>query len=414
MKILLALIVFSLYTLRAQGQNQFATCSRKWSKIGCFRDKINPTRPLPEMLLNDRDRRSKYHQPGYRLHWGKWKESIHSLACRCAEKAKQKGYTVFGLQFYGECWSGLSAELNFNRDGQSDDCIMNLYDPVDCYQNSSQECVGKQKTNYIYRLTDNPGPQSPDVDGGFTEWSSWTECSKTCGGGEKVRERECTNPEPKGNGQPCVGDSEEAEVCNSQECSYCDKKMDVGIIIDSSSSVRRLNFEKVKAFLVQLVDKLDVDPSMTHVGVIHYNHRSFLDWGLNSEIAQNSALLEQALMKLGYKPGGTRTDRAILKATNELMKDSEGMRPGIPHVILVLTDGKTSSRSIPYPKALEKAKKLGIKVIAIGVGRAVDENELTQIAMGKSENVLKVNDFDDLVTKIKSIVKSFCDARKIQ
>lgn len=186
------------------------------------------------------------------------------------------------------------------------------------------------------------------------------------------------------------------------------------MIIDSSSSVRRLNFEKVKAFLVQLVDKLDVDPSMTHVGVIHYNHRSFLDWGLNSEIAQNSALLEQALMKLGYKPGGTRTDRAILKATNELMKDSEGMRSGIPHVILVLTDGKTSSRSIPYPKALEKAKKLGIKVIAIGVGRAVDENELTQIAMGKSENVLKVNDFDDLVTKIKSIVKSFCDARKIQ
>ena len=145
----------------------------------------------------------------------------------------------------------------------------------------------------------------------------------------------------------------------------CDKKMDVGIIIDSSSSVRRLNFEKVKAFLVQLVDKLDVDPSMTHVGVIHYNHRSFLDWGLNSEIAQNSALLEQALMKLGYKPGGTRTDRAILKATNELMKDSEGMRPGIPHVILVLTDGKTSSRSIPYPKALEKAKVLRQTIVAL-------------------------------------------------
>ena len=78
-----------------------------------------------------------------------------SLACRCAEKAKQKGYTVFGLQFYGECWSGPSAELNFNRDGGSDKCIMNLDQPTECDdQGTQQECVGQQETNYIYKLTE--------------------------------------------------------------------------------------------------------------------------------------------------------------------------------------------------------------------------------------------------------------------
>ena len=63
-----------------------------------------------------------------------------------------------------------------------------------------------------------PGPQTPDVDGNYTEWSQWTQCSKTCGGGEKTRERSCSNPAPQGNGQPCEGEPEETVVCNKQEC----------------------------------------------------------------------------------------------------------------------------------------------------------------------------------------------------
>ena len=76
------------------------------------------------------------------------------MACRCAEKARQKGYTVFGLQFYGECWSGPNAELNFNRDGVAspDQCVMNLEAPTECDPSSNQECVGTSKTNYIYKL----------------------------------------------------------------------------------------------------------------------------------------------------------------------------------------------------------------------------------------------------------------------
>ena len=79
-----------------------------------------------------------------------------SLACRCAEKASQKGYTVFGLQFYGECWSGQNAEFNFNREGAAKDekCVMNLNKPTECVQSSNQECVGTQWINYVYRLTE--------------------------------------------------------------------------------------------------------------------------------------------------------------------------------------------------------------------------------------------------------------------
>ncbi|XP_073238208.1 collagen alpha-1(XIV) chain-like [Porites lutea] len=375
------------------------------------------------MLLNDRDRYSKYHEQGYLLNWHKWKESIHSLACRCAERALQKGYNYFGLQFYGECWSGPFAEFNYSRAGVSDRCIMNhddgqpttvnLKKPTACVQAQDQECVGQQLTNYIYKLASNSGPQSPDVDGGYSQWSQWSKCSKSCGIGRKSRERTCTNPRPQGNGKSCrrLGWPDESMIC-FQECNNCDKVMDVGIDIDSSSSVRRKNYEKVKAFLIQLVDKMHISHRMTHVAVIHYNHRAYLDWDFNSDRAKNAVALKKAILNLKYQPGGTRTDIAMDKSMEEMFKVDHGQRPDVPHVLFVLTDGKTSSRSKPYEKVLKAYKDRGVKVVAIGVGPSVDNKELTEIAMGQPDNVVHVQQFDQLVSKLDEIVQKSCAAMK--
>ncbi|XP_068756342.1 matrilin-2-like isoform X2 [Montipora capricornis] len=411
MKFLFIFIALILQTWHIQGQNQFATCNRAWTKIGCFKDKVKPSRPLPEMLLNDRDRFSKYHQPGYRLNWNKWSQSQHSLACRCAEKALQKGYRVFGLQFYGECWSGPFAEFNYSRDGNSDNCIMNLQAPTACVKDDPKECVGQKNTNYIYMLTANPGPQSPDVDGGFTEWSDWSECSKTCGGGTKSRERECTNPTPQGNGRPCEGDTEETTQCNMQKCLECVKKMDVAIVVDTSSSVKRVNFEVVKTFIEKLVEQMPISSRMSHVAIVSYNHRAYKNWDFLSNNAQYLPSLQEAVSKLNYRPGGTRTDRGMSKAS-ELFSPDEGARRDVPHVLIVITDGKTSPKSKPYSEVLKPLKEKNVKIIAVGVGPMVDKNELTKIAYGNSKNVLHVDKFDDLNTRIDDITAKYCVAKK--
>ena len=56
------------------------------------------------------------------------------------------------------------------------------------------------------------------VDGGWSDFGSWTECSATCGGGVKTRSRTCTNPAPENGGADCVGDSVKTEECNSESC----------------------------------------------------------------------------------------------------------------------------------------------------------------------------------------------------
>ena len=56
------------------------------------------------------------------------------------------------------------------------------------------------------------------VDGGFTPYSNFSACSKTCGGGIQSRMRSCSNPQPRYGGKNCTGDYKEARECNTQPC----------------------------------------------------------------------------------------------------------------------------------------------------------------------------------------------------
>ena len=56
------------------------------------------------------------------------------------------------------------------------------------------------------------------VNGGWSDFGEWSECSVTCGGGMRERARTCTNPPPAYGGMDCVGDNKEVETCNTQGC----------------------------------------------------------------------------------------------------------------------------------------------------------------------------------------------------
>lgn len=105
------------------------------------------------------------------------------------------------------------------------------------WSNCSKECGEGVQTRY--RLCANPLPGSlgkdcyrfgPDkdnkpcflkicpVDGKFGAWSSFTACNKPCGGGVRIRSRQCNNPPPVFGGKPCEGPTSEEEPCNTQVC----------------------------------------------------------------------------------------------------------------------------------------------------------------------------------------------------
>ena len=42
------------------------------------------------------------------------------------------------------------------------------------------------------------------VDGGYSPFTNWSDCTETCGGGEQIRTRTCTNPPPQHFGERIV------------------------------------------------------------------------------------------------------------------------------------------------------------------------------------------------------------------
>ncbi|XP_031574004.1 uncharacterized protein LOC116307825 isoform X2 [Actinia tenebrosa] len=124
------------------------TCSVKYERVGCYNDNHSDPRPLPQLILTDRDPTDKVYS-NVTIDWGNWDSYIDDLICRCARVTQNKRFTYFGVQNYGECWSGSEAAETYNKDGDSANCITDGYEACKA---SSTECVGKEKTNFVYKV----------------------------------------------------------------------------------------------------------------------------------------------------------------------------------------------------------------------------------------------------------------------
>ncbi|XP_051803642.1 hemicentin-1 [Acanthochromis polyacanthus] len=78
--------------------------------------------------------------------------------------------------------------------------------------NGGRHCAGSDLETR--RCQGKPCP----VDGNWSEWSLWEECSRTCGQGNRTRVRTCSNPSAQHGGRPCEGKAVEVIMCSVRPC----------------------------------------------------------------------------------------------------------------------------------------------------------------------------------------------------
>ncbi|CAB3990863.1 Hypothetical predicted protein, partial [Paramuricea clavata] len=89
--------------------------------VGCYKDRAD--RAMPVFYKSFRNQINWY--------------SMESTVNQCAQVAYGSGFQYFGVQFYGECWSGAMANETYDKYGETTTCW---------------EGVGKDWTNFVYKF----------------------------------------------------------------------------------------------------------------------------------------------------------------------------------------------------------------------------------------------------------------------
>ena len=106
--------------------------------------------------------------------------------------------------------------------------------------------------------------------------------------------------------------------------------MDIALIIDSSGSIGRTNWERVKRFVKSLVSKLDVSSSGTHVAAIAYSTNPVVEMRFWN--TQSTDEVNRMIDRMTWQRGYTYTDKALQLADSDIFQIANGMRPNVPKV----------------------------------------------------------------------------------
>ncbi|XP_071141967.1 coadhesin-like [Mytilus edulis] len=92
----------------------------------------------------------------------------------------------------------------------------------------------------------------------WSDYGPWTDCTKTCSGGTRTRNRTCANPSPSNGGAVCSGSAVQIEACNTDPCpGHRTGVPKIGIVITDGKSNDQANTlaesKKARASGIQLI-----------------------------------------------------------------------------------------------------------------------------------------------------------------
>ena len=153
------------------------------------------------------------------------------------------------------------------------------------------------------------------------------------------------------------------------ECNY-----DWIFILDNSGSIGSSDFNLLREFVAQISSSLNIGLQRNLVSVISYANSASLHFGLTRHTDKSSLL--QAIRAVPYTGGSTNTAAALrLLQSNP----SLGLRNGYRHIVVFLTDGRSSDTNETLRIASQIHSTNVYDIISIGIGNA-NVQELEGIA----------------------------------
>uniref|UniRef100_A0A8C5QV57 Cochlin n=1 Tax=Leptobrachium leishanense TaxID=445787 RepID=A0A8C5QV57_9ANUR len=202
------------------------------------------------------------------------------------------------------------------------------------------------------------------------------------------------------------------KVCSHEHllCSKtCYNSVNIGFLIDGSSSVGDLNFRLMLEFIMSIVRAFEVSDVGAKVGAIQFTYDQRTEIGLNDFSSKEEVM--QALRNVRYMSGGTATGDAINFAVRTLFQSTkEGHNKNF---LVIITDGQ-SYDDVRGPA--NAAHAAGVTVFTVGVAWAPLDDLKDMASEPKNSHTFFTREFPGLEQIAPSIVRGICrdylDAQK--
>ena len=193
----------------------------------------------------------------------------------------------------------------------------------------------------------------------------------------------------------------------------CRANVDVGFLLDSSGSLSN-DYATEKDFLKVLAGEFGISPNGSRASVITFS--GIAEHSIRLKDHDDFSSFMDAVDNIPLMGSTTRIDTALRLTQKEMFSLSSGARPGLPKILIVLTDGSQTQEAGSEDPGLiaEELRKSGVRVIVIGIGAGVSPLELLQLA-GKETSVFSASSFEELIGGefVRDVTKTSCEEGKI-
>ncbi|XP_059722550.1 von Willebrand factor A domain-containing protein 1 isoform X2 [Haemorhous mexicanus] len=165
---------------------------------------------------------------------------------------------------------------------------------------------------------------------------------------------------------------------------------DLLFLLDSSASVSRHEFSKVKEFMWDLLHPFTFGPRDVQTSIIHISTTPSMEFPFDQHLT--SSALRKAIGATRQLMGDTNTGQALSYAREKLFSSEAGARPDVPKVLVWVTDG-FSTDDISEPMQLLKDRGVTVFIVSTGRGNFL---QLSAAASPPSDRHLHFVDVDDL------------------
>lgn len=179
----------------------------------------------------------------------------------------------------------------------------------------------------------------------------------------------------------------------------CYNSVNLGFLIDGSSSVGEGNFQLVLDFLAGIARSFDISDVGSRVGAVQFTYDQRLEFGLFDHSNKDDVI--NALRRIPYIGGGTSTGAAINYATQALFRQAGRGR----NFLIVVTDGQ-SYDDVRLPALA--AQRQGITIFSVGVAWAPLDDLRSMSSEPKESHTFFTREFTGLAEFIPSLVRGIC------